>query len=146
MNIFITGGAGFIGSHLVRYFSNKGDKITIFDNFSNSSNKVILANSNIKIITGDILDYPLLSKSLNDIETVIHLAAQIRVSDSIKDPNNTMKINVNGTQNVLDVCLKHNVKFFLLQFQLRQYLEIKIKHFQRILKLFQYPLMEKVNC
>jgi len=110
MNIFITGGTGFIGLHLIHYLSNYSNKITIFDNFSNSSNKINLANSNIKIIKGDVLDYPLLSKSLNNIETVIHLAAQISVTDSIKDPNNTIKVNVDGTQNVLDACLENNVK------------------------------------
>ena len=112
MNIFITGGAGFIGSHLFRYLSNQGDKITIFDNFSNSSN-INLADPNIKIIKGDILDYQLLSKSLNDTEIVIHLAAQISVTDSIQDPDNTIKVNVDGTQNVLDACMKNNVKNFI---------------------------------
>jgi UDP-glucose 4-epimerase len=113
MNIFITGGMGFIGSHLFKYLSKQGNKITIFDNFNNSSN-TNLVDSNIKIIEGDILDYSLLSKSLNNIETVIHLAAQISVTDSIKDPDNTMKVNVDGTQNVLDACLENHIKNFIV--------------------------------
>ena len=109
MNIFITGGTGFIGSHLYKYLSKQGNKIIIFDNLSNSKIQK-LTDPNIKIIKGDILDYPLLSKSLNNTEIVIHLAAQISVTDSIKDPNNTMKVNVDGTQNVLDACQKNNIK------------------------------------
>jgi len=113
MNIFITGGTGFIGLHLIHYLSKQGDKITVFDNFNNSSNTINLTGFNIKIIKGDILDYSLLSKSLNNIETVIHLAAQISVTDSIKDSNTTMKVNIDGTQNVLDACLENNIKNFI---------------------------------
>ena len=113
MNIFVTGGTGFIGLHLINYLSNHGNKITAFDNFINSSNKINPTNSKIKIINGDILDYPLLSKSLKNIDVIIHLAAQISVIDSIKDPHNTMKVNVNGTQNVLDACIQNNIKNFI---------------------------------
>ncbi|MCV0399553.1 MAG: NAD-dependent epimerase/dehydratase family protein [Nitrosarchaeum sp.] len=112
MNVLITGGAGFIGSHLIRYLNKQGNSITIFDNFSNSSNAII-SGYDIKLIEGDILDYSLLSKSLKNIDIVIHLAAQISVIDSIKNPQHTMKINVIGTQNVLDACLENNVKNFI---------------------------------
>jgi len=112
MNILITGGLGFIGSHLTKYLSGQGNKIIIFDNLYNSKTQQF-KNSNIKIIKGDILDYPSLSKSLQNIDVVIHLAAQISVTDSIKDPDNTMKVNVDGTQNVLAACLENNIKNFI---------------------------------
>ena len=112
MNIFITGGTGFIGSHLYKYLSEQGNKIVIFDNLKNSKIQK-LTDPNIKIIKGDILDYSLLSKSLQNIDIVIHLAAQISVTDSIKDPDNTIKVNVDGTQNVLDACLKNNIRNFV---------------------------------
>ncbi len=111
MNIFITGGMGFVGSYLSTYLSKQGNNVTIFDNFSNSSKNI--SNSTIKIIHGDILDRTLLSKSLSNIDTVIHLAAQISVTDSFKNSENTMKINVDGTQNVLDACLENNIKKFI---------------------------------
>lgn len=112
MNILLTGGLGFIGSHLIKYLGKQGNKIVIFDNLYNSKSRQF-KNSDIKIIKGDILDYPLLSKSLQNIDVVIHLAAQISVSDSIKDPDNTMKINVDGTQNVLNACIDNNIKNFI---------------------------------
>ena len=111
MNILITGGMGFLGTYLSEYLNKQSHKITIFDNFSNSQMKKL--DSTIQIIEGDILDYPLLSKSLNNIEVVIHLAAQISVTKSIEDPDDTLKINVNGTQNVLDACLEHNIRNFI---------------------------------
>ncbi len=111
MNILITGGMGFLGTHLSEYLNKQSHKVTIFDNFSNCQMKKL--DSTIQIIEGDILDYPLLSKSLNNIELVIHLAAQISVPKSIEDPDDTLKINVNGTQNVLDACLEHNIRNFI---------------------------------
>jgi UDP-glucose 4-epimerase len=63
MNILITGGMGFVGYHLSKYLSNEGNKISIYDNFSNSQKNI--SDPNIEIIQGDILDKILLSKSIN---------------------------------------------------------------------------------
>ncbi len=112
MDVLITGGMGFVGSHLSKYLSSQGYEITIYDNFSNSKFQES-SDSKIHTIKGDILDYSLLSKSLDGIDVVIHLAAQISVEDSIKNPDITIKINVDGTQTVLDACLKKNVKKFI---------------------------------
>jgi UDP-glucose 4-epimerase len=73
MNIFITGGAGFLGSSLIKFLIKQGHDITIFDNFSNS-NKFI-SDDKTKILEGDILNYSKLSKSMKNTELVIHLAA-----------------------------------------------------------------------
>ena len=110
MRILVTGGMGFIGSHLSEYLLKQNHKLTIFDSLSNSQK---LSNPNTKIIEGNILDYNLLSKSLNNVETVIHLAAQISVTDSVKNPDNTMKVNVDGTKNVLNGCIENNIKIFI---------------------------------
>ena len=71
MDILITGGMGFVGLHLCEYLVKQDHKIIIYDNLSNS--QTMLLDSKIKIIEGNILDYPLLSKSLKNIQTVIHL-------------------------------------------------------------------------
>jgi UDP-glucose 4-epimerase len=113
MNIFITGGTGFLGTHLTKCLVNQGHNITIFDNFSNSDPKTFQTNNQIKIIEGDILNYPKLSNSMTNMDLVIHLAAQISVKDSINNPENTMKINVQGTQNLLESCLENKISNFI---------------------------------
>ncbi len=113
MNIFITGGAGFLGSHLTQFLIDQGHTVTIFDNFTNSNSKIFLNDDKVKLIEGDIINYSKLSKSMNNIELVIHLAAQISVKDSLKNPKNTIKINVDGTQNLLKSCIENKIKNFI---------------------------------
>ena len=108
----VTGGAGFIGRHLVAKLLDDGHEITIFDNFSSSSKNDItnLLENGVSLVTGDILDYDLLLKSMSNYDFVIHLAAQTSVSRSITDPKTTADIIVDGTVNVLKSCVKTNVK------------------------------------
>jgi len=108
----VTGGAGFIGRHLVAKLLDDGHEITIFDNFSSSSKNDItnLLENGVSLVTGDILDYDLLLKSMSNYDFVIHLAAQTSVSQSIADPKTTTDIIVDGTVNVLKSCVKTNVK------------------------------------
>ena len=116
MKILVTGGAGFIGKHLVKYLLKKNHSVTIFDNFSNSTKNStsILIKLGVKIIEGDI-------KKINEIQNasmnqniVIHLAAKISVSESIKNPMETFQNNVDGTKNVLIACEKNNVEKIIL--------------------------------
>ena len=113
MNIFITGGTGFLGRHITEYLTNQDHNIVILDNFSNSDSKISLTSDKIKIIEGDILDYSKLANSMKNMDLVIHLAAQISVKDSITNPDNTMKINVQGTQNLLDSCIENKIQNFI---------------------------------
>ena len=112
MKFFVTGGAGFIGKYLTTKLFDDGHDVTIFDNFSSSSKNGItnLLENGVSLVTGDILDYDLLLKSMSDYDFVIHLAAQTSVSQSIADPKTTTDIIVDGTVNVLKSCVKTNVK------------------------------------
>jgi len=112
MNILVTGGAGFIGKHLVRSLLEKDYLITIFDNFSNSTKESIssLVEMGAKIIKGDITKPHEILNAVKDHEIVIHLAAKISVSESISNPLDTFQVNVEGTKNILTACKKNNVK------------------------------------
>ena len=112
MSILVTGGAGFIGKHLVRSLLEKGYAVTIFDNFSNSTkdSTLSLVEMGIKIIEGDITKYLEITNAVKDHEIVIHLAAKISVSESISNPSETFKINVDGTNNILIACKKNKIK------------------------------------
>jgi len=112
LKFFVTGGAGFIGKYLTAKLFDDGHDVTIFDNFSSSSKNGItnLLENGISLVTGDILDYDLLLKSMSNYDFVIHLAAQTSVSQSIADPKTTADIIVDGTVNVLKSCVKTNVK------------------------------------
>lgn len=106
MKILITGGAGFVGSHLCKKYVEKGDTVLCLDNFLNgnlTNIRQLLTHHNFKLINGDIRDHDLLEKLMRDVDAVFHLAAQIHVDRSIIEPRLTYDINVLGTQNVLEV-------------------------------------------
>jgi len=111
MKVFITGGAGFIGTHLCKKLLTQNHDITVYDNFSNSSQENFIAaiKNKVIVISGDILDYSKLVSSMKNHDVVIHLAAKISVTDSIKNPKSTFDTNVQGTLNVLNSCLQNNV-------------------------------------
>lgn len=106
MKILITGGAGFIGRHLVKSLSNNHE-IVIYDNLSNSTKPNF---EGIEFVKGDILDYETLVESSKEFDAVIHLAAKIDVEESVINPNETMNVNVNGTENVLKCCIQNKIK------------------------------------
>ena len=112
MNVFVTGGAGFIGSVLVKSLLEKENQVTIFDDFSNSSEKKILPliEKGAKLVKGDIRDVELLKKSIVNCDIVVHLAAKIDVEKSIKNPEITNEVNVTGTVNVLRACVENKIK------------------------------------
>lgn len=112
MRIIVTGGAGFIGKHLVKLLIEKGDVVTIFDNFSNAEKSSVsyLVNMGAKIIEGDITKLEDITDATKEHDVVVHLAAKISVEESIKNPSETFNINVNGTRNVLIACEKNRVK------------------------------------
>jgi len=112
MKILITGGAGFIGSHLCEKYTKEGHNVFCLDNFL-SGNLInvrhLLDFRNFKLVKGDIRDRDLLEKIMVDTDVVFHLAAQIHVDRSYVEPQLTYDINVMGTQNVLEAARYHDV-------------------------------------
>jgi len=111
MRILVTGGAGFIGRHLIRSLLKGKNEITIYENFSNSSKNEIkdIINASAKIIKGDLTNFKLLKRSLQDIDNVIHLAANIDIPESIKRPEKSHEINVIGSMNLLRASILNGV-------------------------------------
>ena len=113
MKILITGGAGFIGSHLCDKYTEEGHNVLCLDNFlsGNLTNvRHLLDYRNFKLIKGDVRDYDLLEKIIRDVEVVFHLAAQIHVDRSYVEPRLTYDINVIGTQNILESARLHDTR------------------------------------
>jgi len=112
MKIFVTGGAGFIGRHLVDSLLKTGNVVTIYDNFKNSSEGKVayLLKNGASVVKGDVTDYDLLSKEIAGSDCAVHLAAEIDVQESIKFPQNTNHVNVTGTVNLLRACVSQKVR------------------------------------
>jgi UDP-glucose 4-epimerase len=113
MRILITGGAGFVGSHLCEKYTRENHTVICLDNFMSGdlvNVRHLLNNRNFKLIKGDVRDYDLLEKIMRDVDVVFHLAAQIHVDRSYIEPRLTYDINVIGTQNILEVARLHDCK------------------------------------
>jgi UDP-glucose 4-epimerase len=113
MRILITGGAGFIGSHLCDKYTKEGETVICLDNFLNGdlvNIRHLLDYRNFKLINGDIRDYDLLEKITRDVDVIFHLAAQVHVDRSYIEPKLTYDINVGGTQNILEIARLHDVE------------------------------------
>ncbi len=112
MRIIVTGGAGFIGKHLVKSLLKKDHRVTVFDNFSNSTKDSVssLIDMGAKVIEGNITKPLEILDAVKDHDIVIHLAAKISVSESISNPSDTFQVNVDGTRNVLISCEKNHIK------------------------------------
>ena len=101
--ILITGGAGFIGSHIVDSLLKKGYDVVIYENFSSGTmdNLKHLNSNNLSIIEGDILDYKKLEQAMIGCDFVSHHAAQLEIFLAIDEPQKDLEINTIGTLNVL---------------------------------------------
>lgn len=111
--ILVTGGAGFIGSHLTEDLVKSGYPVKIMDDFSTGSvnNIMELFNyKNFKMIRGSVTDKELVSKATADIDVIFHLAAQVHVDRSVIEPRRTFEVNTLGTLNVLDAALENNIE------------------------------------
>lgn len=111
-NVLLTGGAGYIGSHIAEQLIKKGFKVIIVDNLTTGSKKLV--NHKAKFFKVDICDKNKLDAVFRKkVDCIIHLAAALSVPEGQKKPKKYYINNVYGTQNLLDLSIKHNVKNFI---------------------------------
>ena len=112
-NILITGGAGFIGSHLVDKLAPENEVFVLDNLFSGSLANLEKSNSRITFIKGDVCDKGLVEDIVAKVDFIFHLAADVGNVRSIKDPVANMEVNVRGTLNLLEACLSSNIQRFV---------------------------------
>lgn len=114
MTILVTGGGGFIGSHLVDLLLEQGHSVRVLDNFSTGRRSNLLeSNINLDIYTGDICILEDVDKSVKGVDAIVHLAAVASVQASVDDPIGTHEVNLVGTVNLLESAKQYGVKKFV---------------------------------
>jgi UDP-glucose 4-epimerase len=114
MRVFITGGAGFIGSHLADHYVNAGHQVTLLDNFSTGSKANIahLADK-VSTIDGDIRNVELIDQLTKDSDLVLHMAAALGVNTILESPLESMSTNITGSEVVLNAAAKYNKRIII---------------------------------
>jgi len=112
-SVLVTGGAGFIGSNLVKSLTGKGYHVTVLDNFYTGYHENISSFKNVDVVTGDIRDRELVNKLTTNVEGIFHLAANVGNLKSIENPNDDAEINILGTLNLLNAARDNKIKKFV---------------------------------
>ena len=106
MRVLVTGGAGFIGSHLCEALIGRGDEVTVLDNFDAAYDPALkeanIGSLDVSLIRGDVRDRDALDTALDGADVVVHLAALAGVRESLKDPAAYASVNVDGTVKLLE--------------------------------------------
>ena len=114
MKLLITGGAGFIGSHIAENYLEAGSEIVILDNFSTGKiENLKKIEKKIKIIDGDIRDSRKVDKLVKSADCVIHMAAALGVTNIMNDTQNSISTNVTGSEIVLNAAAKHGRRILI---------------------------------
>jgi len=113
MNLLITGGAGYIGSHVARQLSEQGDSVTVFDNLSTGSREALLYSE--KLIHADLADEKALTEAVSNgrFDAVLHFAASIVVPESVSDPLKYYSNNTANTLKLIKACVDYGINKFV---------------------------------
>ena len=113
MKILITGGAGFIGSHLSELLISEGNQVIALDNQSTGSAKNLNPSSNLEVIKGSILDSNLVDSLMSKVTVCFHLAAALGVKNIVEYPLESLETNIKGSEIVLNAATKYQVRTLL---------------------------------
>jgi UDP-glucose 4-epimerase len=114
MRVLITGGAGFIGSHLADHYVNAGHTVTLLDNFSTGSHTNIAhLEGSVTTVDGDIRNIELIDNLTNETDLVLHMAAALGVNTILESPLESMSTNITGSEVVLNAAAKHNKRIII---------------------------------
>ena len=113
MKILITGGAGFIGSHLSELLISEGNQVIALDNHSTGSAKNLNPSSNLEVIKGSILDSNLVDSLMSKVTVCFHLAAALGVKNIVEHPLESLETNIKGSEIVLNAATKYQVRTLL---------------------------------
>jgi UDP-glucose 4-epimerase len=114
MRILITGGAGFIGSHLADALIARGDQVVALDNFSTGSTANIKhITKNFEIIDGDIRNTDLINDTIQDVDLVFHMAAALGVNTILESPLESISTNITGSEVVLNAAANHKKRILI---------------------------------
>lgn len=133
----VTGGAGFIGSSIVKKLLNCGCKVRVLDNFSFGKKENLTGfekNKNFELFVGDITDKKTCLNAVKNIKYVLHQAALKSVSKSFENPDIYNDVNINGTVNLLEACVKNKIKTFVFASSSSVYGDVK-----------KFPQKEKIE-
>lgn len=119
IHVLVTGGAGFIGSHLVDALLDRpSTTVTVLDRLSTGGSRANLEahadDPRLRLVLGDVADAPLVDELVARAQVVVHAAAESHVDRSIDDPGAFLRTNVAGTQAVLEACRNHHVRMLML--------------------------------
>lgn len=110
MRYLVTGGAGFIGSHIVDHLIGQGNQVLVVDDFSTGDPENLAihkASKDLEVIEGNILDSALIKRATREVDRVFHFAAAVGVFNIMSDTVKSLKTNLQGTENVLEACLEY---------------------------------------
>ncbi len=110
MKVLITGGAGFIGSHLADAFTDRGDEVTVLDPASDAKVRHLRGHPRFRLIRESVLNRDILEGLVAWADLVYHLAAVVGVEHYVGDPYQVLTVNINGTQDVLAAAFRHGRK------------------------------------
>lgn len=145
MHILVIGGAGYIGSHVVKELLQQGVRVSVFDNMSTGQTENLFPEADF--IQGDILDVPALEKAMQGVDGVVHLAAKKAVGESMENPEKYAVNNITGTLNVLNAMAKYGVKNFVFSssaavYGMPDYVPVDEKHPTNPINFYGFTKLE----